>query len=84
MNLDLLYPPGNLAWGASLQFVGRGFWLRHALRLPELLEAAHQGYRTAMKGAHADKGGSHERAVLLNAAWSRVKRLFEQHGVTEN
>lgn len=58
------------------------FWDRHADCLPDVLKAAHAAYRQKMKIVHSDKsGGSHEQAVLVNAAWRRVKYLFGKHGV---
>tara|TARA_B100001063_G_scaffold39433_1_gene33191 strand:+ start:7248 stop:7832 length:585 start_codon:yes stop_codon:yes gene_type:complete len=38
------------------------------------LEDVKRAYRSAIKNCHTDKGGNHERAVLVNAAWEQAQK----------
>jgi hypothetical protein len=60
----------------------RGFWERNAASLDYILKDLHGAYRKRISRVHGDKpGGSHEAAVAVNAAWTKIKRLFAQRGV---
>ena len=59
------------------------FWqLPGRYRLDIILEA-HKRSRQAMKRAHADKGGGHEKAVKYNQLHDRLHELAGRHGCEE-
>lgn len=59
-----------------------GFWMRNADRLEIVLRDIYTAYQRTMRRVHPDNGGSHEAAVMVNNAWSKIRRLFAKRGIT--
>lgn len=59
---------------------GQSFWHRNINHLA-VLEMARRLYRLQMGQLHPDRpGGNNGRALELNRIWSRVRKLFKDHG----
>jgi hypothetical protein len=45
------------------------------------LDCAKQNHRRLIRLHHPDRGGCHQRAATINAAWDRVRELLARRGV---
>lgn len=45
------------------------------------LEQARNNHRRLIRVHHPDRGGSHERAAVLNSTWKRVQELMKRRGI---
>lgn len=48
------------------------------------LEEARNNHRRLIRQHHPDRGGSHEKAAVLNAAWKRTRELLARKGISFN
>jgi hypothetical protein len=55
------------------------FWHRSVNHL-DILHQARAHYRKKLLRVHPDKGGSAEKTIALNRAWSCLRRHFKNHG----
>lgn len=56
-------------------------WRKSPQELGWMLDDARQNYLRLAKAAHPDHGGSLERMQGINSAWTRVEKIFGDHGV---
>ncbi len=63
-----------------LHGVAESFWAQPPGLLWNLLELARSRYRHEIAASHPDRGGTAERAVQLNWAWSLVRDHFRRRG----
>lgn len=74
---DVLSVPNKLKWSCRYNT----FWGRNEWELLGVLEKAKLRHRYLMATAHPDRNGSHDDCVAINLIWSKLKRLFESHGI---
>ena len=75
----------NAQYGHRSPFSGQvpgSWWTRNEEKLDWILTDIHESYSQQAKRIRTDLVPNHTRAVELNLAWGKVRKLFAQRGLT--
>lgn len=75
--------PGRSTCAMNTRVRRRTFKCATYEELVNLYYVARSVYRTRIRCVHPDVGGTVEQAARINLLWSRIKKLFAAHGITE-